>query len=93
MSNAAVAKRRRVLIDRLKGVLIESLQLPLAPEEISEDAPLFGIGMALDSIDALQFVVAVEEAFSCSLPSDGIWIYRSLNTLADHLESLPAVAA
>lgn len=70
---------------RLKKVLIEGLNLNLEPDEIAEDAPLFGMGLGLDSIDALQLIVAVEEEFKTTLPPDNVSLYRSINTLADHL--------
>ena len=82
---AALIARRQDLVARLKKVLIESLDLPLEPDEIDEDEPLFGIGLGLDSIDALQLVLGVEAAFDLTLPPDNLMIYRSINTLADHL--------
>lgn len=82
---AVLIARRQDLVARLKKVLIESLDLPLEADEIDEDEPLFGIGLGLDSIDALQLVLGVEAAFDVTLPPDNLMIYRSINTLADHL--------
>jgi acyl carrier protein len=87
---AALVARRRALAERLKQALIEGLDLPLAPDEIDEDEPLFGIGLGLDSIDALQLVLGVEAAFEVTLPPDDLMIYRSINTLADHLLAVDA---
>jgi acyl carrier protein len=87
---ATLIARRRALVERLKLALIESLDLPLAPDEIDEDEPLFGIGLGLDSIDALQLVLGVEATFEVTLPPDDLMIYRSINTLADHMLAVDA---
>ena len=81
----AVIERRKNLIERLKGVLISSLELDLEPEDLTEDAALFGTGLGLDSIDALVLIVGIEDEFDVSVPPNDIQIYRSLNTLADFL--------
>ena len=51
------------LKQQLKGVIIEELMLQESPEEISNDTPLFGEGLGLDSVDALQLVVGLEKHF------------------------------
>jgi len=81
----AVIERRKNLIERLKGVLISSLELDLEPEDLTEDAALFGTGLGLDSIDALVLIVGIEDEFDVNVPPDDVQIYRSLNTLADFL--------
>ena len=55
------------LKQKVKGVLIEELMLQEAPEEIANDTPLFGEGLGLDSVDALQLVVGLEKHFGLSL--------------------------
>jgi acyl carrier protein len=53
-----------VLKARIKSVLVEELMLQVTAEEIADDMPLFGPeGLGLDSVDALQLVVAVEKHF------------------------------
>jgi acyl carrier protein len=53
-----------VLKARIKSVLVEELMLQVTAEEITDDMPLFGPeGLGLDSVDALQLVVAVEKHF------------------------------
>lgn len=49
------------LILELKKEIIEALNLDLKPEDINDDAPLFGEGLALDSIDALELIVILEK--------------------------------
>ena len=52
------------LTDFLRRMIIESLKLEdLDPAEIREDEPLFGEGLGLDSLDALELVVAIEKCF------------------------------
>ena len=80
-----VIARRKDAISRLKRILIEMMNLDLEPDEIAEDAALFGIGLGLDSIDALQFIVDIEREFNVMLPSEDINVYRSINSVADFL--------
>ena len=82
-----IVELRTGVIERLKRVLTGSLNLDLEPIEIHEDCALFGIGLGLDSIDALQFVVGVESEFDLMMPSESLVLYRSLNSVADYLLS------
>ena len=87
---ASIIRRRRDTVLRLKTILIESLDLDLSEDEIDEDEPLFGLGMGLDSIDALQLVLGVEAAYDMTLPPDDLMIYRSINTMADFITQAEA---
>jgi acyl carrier protein len=78
-------ERRIDITERIKKVLIERLDLKAEPNEIAEDAPLFGMGMALDSIDALVLIVGIEDHFDISVDTADHHIYRSINSLADHI--------
>lgn len=82
-----IAERRLGLVDDLKGIIIENLDLDLERNEIDEDCALFGVGLGLDSIDALQLVLSVEKQYDLTLPTDDITIYRSINSLADFIQS------
>jgi len=80
--------RRRELVDQVRGILVEAVQLRLDPERIDPDAALFGTGLALDSIDALELVVALETSFDFQLPDLAAGpnrALRSVNTLVDVL--------
>ena len=56
------------LHERIKNVMIDELMLQESPEEISDEEPLFGPeGLGLDSVDALQLVVALEKNFGLKI--------------------------
>jgi acyl carrier protein len=58
-------------IDDVKRLIVESLQLEgVAPESIGNDDPLFGGGLGLDSVDALELVVAMEQRFAIRIKGE-----------------------
>ena len=70
---------------QLKQLLIEKLNLEdIIPEAIGDDMPLFGEGLGLDSLEALQLVVSVEENFGVLIPDEevGKVAFASVNALA-----------
>ena len=72
----------------LKNEIIESLILEdVKPENIDPDAPLFGDGLALDSIDALELIVLMEKKYGIKLgdPSVGREIFRSVRIMAEYI--------
>ena len=76
------------LIVQLKGEIIEVLNLEdVKPEDIDENAPLFGEGLGLDSIDALELIVLMEKNYGIKLkdPSQGKEIFKSVKILADYI--------
>nr|WP_319396778.1 phosphopantetheine-binding protein [uncultured Desulfobacter sp.] len=88
-----IASQRRALIGDLKEMLIDKLSLSQEPNEIAEDASLFGSGLGLDSIDALEIVVAIEERFDVSISDDNMSVFRSIDTIADFITEHQGVAA
>ena len=67
----------------------------LSPDDIQTDAPLFGEGLGLDSIDALELGMAVKKAFGVTFSpnaTDNKRIFYSVKTLADHVESQQGAA-
>lgn len=59
--------------ERIKKLIVEALRLEgLEPGSIDDSAPLFGDGLGLDSIDALELVVALEKEFSIKIPSEHV---------------------
>lgn len=76
------------LILKLKQEIIEVLNLEdVTPDEIDNDAPLFGEGLGLDSIDALELIVLIEKNYGIKLkdPAAGKEIFKSINVMADYI--------
>ena len=77
-------------VDSLKRLIIESLNLEgVTPDMISEDAPLFGDGLGLDSVDALELVVALERKLGVKIRSHEIdpQVFASVNNMLRFVES------
>lgn len=74
------------LKQQIKAMMVENLMLKLTAEEIGDDQPLFGAGsLGLDSVDALQLVVALDKTFGLKIadPAAAKQILQSVNTIAD----------
>ncbi|MCQ2065425.1 MAG: phosphopantetheine-binding protein [Bacteroidaceae bacterium] len=77
------------MILKLKQEIIEVLNLEdVKPEDIDNDAPLFGEGLGLDSIDALELIVLMEKNYGIKLqdPAKGKEIFKSVNVMADYIQ-------
>jgi len=78
------------LVLELKKLIINTLKLEdIGPEVIEDDAPLFGDGLGLDSIDALELVVALEKTYNVFIPDSevGKKVFRSVNALAEFVKT------
>lgn len=76
------------LITQVKQMIIDALRIDgMAPADIDTDAPLFGEGLGLDSIDALQLVVAMEKDFGVVVPdaATGTTVFASVRSMADYI--------
>lgn len=76
------------LIQKLKVEIIEVLNLEeMEPKDIENDAPLFGDGLGLDSIDALELIVLLEKNYGIKIedPKDGRKIFFSIRTMAEFI--------
>jgi acyl carrier protein len=76
------------LIIELKKRLIDVLNLEeMQPEDIDADAPLFGEGLGLDSIDVLELIVMMEKVYGIKIkdPSAGKDIFKSVAVMADYI--------
>ena len=76
------------LILQLKKEIIEVLNLEeVKPEDIDNDASLFGEGLGLDSIDALELIVLIEKNYGIKLkdPAQGKEIFKSISVMAHYI--------
>ena len=78
------------LAQNLKKQIIEVLNLNhLKPEDIVSDQPLFGDGLGLDSIDALELIVLLQQQYGIRLadPAEGPKIFKSVNSMAEYIQA------
>ena len=76
------------LIKELKEEIIEALNVEeMTPEDIDENDALFGDGLGLDSIDALELIVLLDKKYGIKLanPAEGKAIFKSIATIADYV--------
>jgi acyl carrier protein len=77
------------LIEKLKVQIIEQLNLEdMEPEDIDAKEPLFGEGLGLDSIDALELIVLLEKEYGIKIqnPKDGQKVFFSIETMAEFIQ-------
>ncbi|MCQ2262885.1 MAG: phosphopantetheine-binding protein [Bacteroidales bacterium] len=77
------------LIEELKREIIEVLNLEdMTPADIDENAPLFGEGLGLDSIDALELIVLMEKNYGIKLQNanEGKEIFKSVRVMAEYIQ-------
>ncbi len=78
------------LVEKLKGEIILQLNLSdLKPEDIDVNQPLFGEGLGLDSIDALELIVLLEKNYGIKIqdPKDAKNVFTSVQTMADFIRA------
>jgi acyl carrier protein len=76
------------LRSELKRLIVAELNLKgRDPETIEDDAPLFGTGLGLDSLDALQLAMVIEEKLGVRIPEgeEARAVFRSVRTIAEHV--------
>lgn len=73
----------------IKAAIVRALKLPIAPDEIDSGAPLFGAGLGLDSIDALELVLEIERTFGVVIGDEetGGKVLQSVDTIAEYVEA------
>jgi len=77
------------LTKEIKELIINSLNLDgTAPDQIEDDAPLFGGGLGLDSIDALELAVAIERTYKVTIPDEAVGkkVFSSVKALAGYIQ-------
>jgi acyl carrier protein len=76
------------LQNEVAALLVEALNLDIAPESIDPQAPLYGEGLGLDSIDILEVALVVSQRYGFQLRSDdqdNVRIFTSLASLTEHI--------
>jgi acyl carrier protein len=82
------------MVEKLKSMIVENLILGISPNEIDKDQPLFasaeGGGLGLDSVEALEIVIGIEELFGVRVEySEGVeQRFYSINTMAEYIREL-----
>lgn len=78
------------LLPEVAELIVSALNLEVAPADIEPDAPLFGDGLGLDSIDVLEIALVISKRYGFQLRSDNednLRIFSSLRALASHVAS------
>ena len=82
------------LEQEMKVLIVEALMLEdVTPEQIESEAPLFGEGLGLDSIDALELAIAIDRRFGVRIRAEDEntrEIFRSVRSLSTHIEKTRA---
>jgi acyl carrier protein len=80
---------RNTLAAEVKVAIVRCLRMPIKPEEIGDDMPLFDEGLGLDSIDALEIVLELQRSFGVEISDEqvGKRVLRSVTTIVEFIES------
>jgi acyl carrier protein len=73
---------------QIKAAIVKSLRLTMPPSDITNDIPLFGEGLGLDSIDALELVLELDRTFGAPITDEHAArrILRSVDSIAEFIE-------
>jgi acyl carrier protein len=76
------------LAREVKEAIVRCLRMPIGPDEIGDDVALFGEGLGLDSIDALELVLELERTFGVEISDEqvGKRVLRSVDTIVVFIE-------
>jgi acyl carrier protein len=86
--NGTVEMNAGELRSAIKRLLVSELNLKgRDPESIEDDSPLFGAGLGLDSLDALQLAMSIEEKLGVRIPEgdEARAVFRSVSAIADYV--------
>ena len=88
MSEATSPEAIAALLPEVAALIVSALNLEMEPSEIEADAPLFGDGLGLDSIDILEVALAVSKRYGFQLKADSednFATFASLRSLATYI--------
>ncbi|MGB9193256.1 MAG: phosphopantetheine-binding protein [Azonexus sp.] len=88
MSEELLELAPEALLPEVAELIVSALNLDICPEQIEPDAPLFGEGLGLDSIDVLEIALVISKRYGFQLRSDSednIRIFTSLRTLVTYI--------
>ena len=76
------------LKQQLKKQIVQFLNLSVSPDDIKDDEPLFGEGLALDSIDSIELIVLLSREYGITIqdPKEGRKVLVDVNTMVDYIE-------
>jgi acyl carrier protein len=77
----------KLMSDLKKQIIVQLNLRDVKPEDISDDQPLFVEGLGLDSIDALELIVLLQQEYKIKLSNaeDGPKVFQSVRTIADYI--------
>lgn len=90
MSEAISQEVVEALLPEVAELIVTALNLDMPPADIEPDAPLFGEGLGLDSIDVLEIALVISKKYGFQLKSDNednLRIFSSLRALSGHIAS------
>ena len=90
MSESPSPQTVDALLPEVAALIVEALNLEMAPADINPDAPLFGEGLGLDSIDVLEIALVISKHYGFQLRSDNadnVRIFASLRALTAYIAS------
>lgn len=77
------------LSSQVKAAIVRCLRMPIKPEDIDDQVPLFEDGLGLDSIDALEIVLELQRSFGVEIGDEvvGKQVLRSVQTIVEFIET------
>lgn len=82
------------LAAQVKAAIVRCLRMPIAPDEIQDEMPLFDQGLGLDSIDALEIVLELQRSFNVEIADEevGRQVLRNVSTIVKFIETTREMA-
>ena len=84
-----LARVRQARCRKVKELIVSRLDLPISPDWITDDQPLVGRGLRLDSVDMLELMLGIEAEFGVSITDDETGVFGSISGVVERIESDP----